>query len=152
MARARLIRGPMGRSPQERKRASGSRMIRSGLQTSAIQLQGAHRAEVLLQPREGVAAAALCHLARRFGIQIGTTPRTARNIIGNERGPSGRPRIYPARTCSLISSRNPSGDGAEALRHAPGRAPDVHRRRRSSPGSYPSTSIPAARPRLSDAA
>jgi hypothetical protein len=31
--------------------------------------------------------------------QAGTKPRTTRNIMGNDRGPSGRPARYPSRTC-----------------------------------------------------
>ncbi len=37
--------------------------------------------------------------------QAGTKPRTTRNIMGNDRGPSGKPTRYPARTCCSIEPR-----------------------------------------------
>lgn len=40
--------------------------------------------------------------------QAGTKPRTTRNIMGNDRGPSGKPTRYPARTCCSIEPRAPS--------------------------------------------
>ena len=40
-----------------------------------------------------------------FQDQAGTTPRTTRNIMGNDRGPSGNPTRYPARTCCSIVPR-----------------------------------------------
>ena len=43
-----------------------------------------------------------------FQDQAGTTPRTTRNIMGNDRGPSGNPTRYPARTCCSIAPRTSS--------------------------------------------
>jgi len=40
----------------------------------------------------------------------GTIPRTERTMIANERGPSGNPARYPARTCRSISARRSLGN------------------------------------------
>ena len=45
---------------------------------------------------------------RWFPDQAGTTPRTTRNIMGNDRGPSANPAKYPARTCLSIVPRTSS--------------------------------------------
>jgi hypothetical protein len=40
--------------------------------------------------------------------QAGTTPRTTRTIMGNDRGPSGKLTRYPSRTCRSIAPRTSS--------------------------------------------
>ena len=49
----------------------------------------------------------------------GTTPRTTRNIIGNDRGPSGKPARYPARTCCSIAPRLSSESAIKAPEMTP---------------------------------
>src|SRR5438309_2159222 len=52
--------------------------------------------------------------------QAGTTPRTTRNIMGNDRGPSGKPIRYPARTCCSIAPRTSSESAIKGPLTLPG--------------------------------